>query len=54
MYRLNNQRHRKPDFMLVLVAVVGLALLATLALHVEALSDDRVVGSEQFWSQTRF
>lgn len=54
MYRLNNHRHRKPDFFLVLVAVVGLALAATLAIHVHALSDSALPGAAQTLSQARF
>jgi hypothetical protein len=37
MYHLHNHRHRKPDFLLTILLVVGIALLATLALHVRAL-----------------
>ncbi len=54
MQRLNNHRHRKPDFLLVLIAVVGLALAATLAIHVHALSDSGVPGVGQTLSQSRF
>ena len=53
MQRLNNHRHRKPDFLLVLIAVVGLALAATLAIHVHALSDSGVPGAGQTLSQAR-
>lgn len=38
MYRQSNHRYRKPDFLMVLVTVVGVALAATLTLHVHALS----------------
>ena len=39
MYRMNNHRHRRPDFLLVLVTLVGIAFGATLALQYYALSD---------------
>ena len=38
MYKQGNRRHRKPDFLLVIFSVVGLAMAATLTLHVHALS----------------
>jgi len=38
MYRQGNHKHRKLDFLLVTFAVVGLAMAATLTLHVHALS----------------
>ncbi len=40
MYRTNNHRHRRPDFLTVLVTLVGIALGATLALQYHALSSD--------------
>lgn len=33
-------KHRKPDFLLVIFTVVGLAMAATLTLHVHALSSE--------------
>lgn len=53
MPRLNNRRHRKPDFLLVLVTVVGVALAATLTLHVHALSSTSVPDTEQMLSQLK-
>ncbi|MCB1758990.1 MAG: hypothetical protein KDI68_04305 [Gammaproteobacteria bacterium] len=38
MQKRGNHKHRKPDFLLVLFTVVGLATAATLTLHVHALS----------------
>ena len=46
MHRMNNERHRKPDILLILIALVGLAFAATLTLHVHALSDARAPGDE--------
>ena len=40
MYRTNNHRHRRPDFLTVLVTLVGIAMGATLALQYHALSSD--------------
>jgi hypothetical protein len=38
MYSPGNHKHRKLDFLLVIFTVVGLAMAATLTLHVHALS----------------
>jgi hypothetical protein len=38
MQKRGSHKHRKPDFLLVLFTVVGLATAATLTLHVHALS----------------
>ena len=38
MYLKSNQKHRKPDFLMVICTLVGLAMAATLTLHVHALS----------------
>lgn len=54
MYRLNNPRHRKPDFLMVLVTLVGIALGATLALQYYALSDGQMSNSSTLLSQNRF
>lgn len=53
MYRMNNQRNRKPDIMLILIALVGLALAATLTLHVHALSDTGAHGVESSLSSLK-
>ncbi len=41
MFRQSNQKYRKPDFLMVLVTLVGVALAATVTLHVHALSSVR-------------
>ncbi len=46
MYRQGKQKHRKPDFLLVLFAVVGIAMAATLTLHVHALSSNQDSATE--------
>ena len=38
MYRRGNQKYRRLDFLMVIFAVVGVAMAATLTLHVHALS----------------
>ena len=38
MYNQGNHKHRKLDFLLVIFTVVGLAMTATLTLHLHALS----------------
>ncbi|HXK56347.1 MAG TPA: hypothetical protein PLZ16_06845 [Gammaproteobacteria bacterium] len=38
MHNQGNHKYRKLDFLLVIVTVVGLAMAATLTLHVHALS----------------
>ncbi len=53
MYRINNHRHRKPDFLMILVAVVALALAATLTVQVHALSSTETPGVESLFSQPR-
>lgn len=40
MYKRSNQKYRKVDFLMVIFTVVGLAMAATLTLHVHALSSN--------------
>jgi len=53
VYRTNNHRHRKPDFLVILVAVVVLALAASLTVQVHALSSTDTPGAESPLSQSR-
>lgn len=53
MYRASNRRHRKPDFLVVLVALVAIALGATLALQFHALSSAQMGDRPTLLSQNR-
>ncbi|WP_172838713.1 hypothetical protein [Solemya velesiana gill symbiont] len=39
MYRSYHQRHRKPDILFILVAVVGIATAVTLSFHLHLAGD---------------
>ena len=54
MHRLNSSKYRKPDFLLILVAVVGLALAATLTLQVHALSSEEAHVEQSLISQSGY
>jgi len=54
MYRTNNHRHRKPDFLVVLVALVAVALGATLALQFHALSSNQTSDRPILLSQNHY
>ena len=55
MYDLHNHRHRKPDFLSIILLVVGVAVMATVALHVRALDSKPQAssGMPSFYQQLR-
>lgn len=45
---------RKPDFLLILLALVGSAMLATLTVHYHLLDNAKSVDQDHPYSQQRF